>query len=88
MLLVDCEWHPWKCEVDCQKNLEKEFNGTDPKCYPLASIHGLKHYEKLAVMEEVLARMESKDLYQHPEDNHDPESLKTKLKKTCKGGER
>ena len=85
---VDCEWQPPKSLIDCQKNIEKEFNGTDYRCYELMAFEGLKPEEQKAIMEEVKERMKNKEVYEYPEDNEGPKSLQKKLKQTCGSGGR
>ena len=84
-LPVDCEWQPPKCLIDCQKNLEKEFNGTDT-CYELSEFDGLKPEEQKAIVAEVKERMKNKEVYEYPEDNDGPKSLEKKLEQTCGRG--
>jgi len=83
---VDCEWQPPKSLIDCQVNLEREFNETDYRCYELMAFDGLKKDEQEAIMAEVKERMKNKEVYEYPEDNADPESLQKRLQQTCGSG--
>ena len=84
---ADCEWQPPKSLVDCQVNIEKEFEGLDYRCYELMAFEGLKTAEEQkAILAEVKERMENKEIYEYPEDNEDPQSLQKKLQQTCGSG--
>ena len=74
--------------IDCQKNIEKEFNGTDYRCFELSAFDGLNDEEQKAILAEVKERMKNKEVYEYPEDNEGPESLQKKLKQTCGSGGR
>ena len=69
--IVDCEWQPARTDNDCQRQIEREFNGTD-SCYHLTAVDGLTSDETMAVLEEVQARMKDKELYGYKDDVDDP----------------
>jgi len=81
---VDCEWQPARTDNDCQRQIEREFNGTD-SCYHLTALDGLTSDETMDVMAEVAARMKDKELYGYKDDVDDPKSLQKRLG-ACKGG--
>ena len=83
--IVDCEWQPARTDNDCQRQIEREFNGTD-SCYHLTAVDGLTNDETMAVLEEVQARMKDKELYGYKDDVDDPKSLQKRLG-ACRGGE-